>query len=238
MFRKLFGIKKKSEPEASVLVSPISPNVNTSEEKKTIKLHYSAPETLEDGKYRKKKSFFDISILDGDNEAAYLLAKTWTPTELSSDTNGNIFHEGKKLGRIGGTYYIELIAKSEAANLPYKIYLDGYDVHRQCGILYLAYYQSAAKPTTTEKNVYALQSYKSSTKQEIISCLGEGDELEFEEDDENIHICYIGDPIGKLPKKIAQKYFDQGAEAVYFHHTEEEETDYDFIEKPFVEIEW
>lgn len=91
------------------------------------------------------------------------------------------------------------------------------------------------------QDVFALIAYKSSSKQEMILSLSSGDELEFEEDwdhENSVIVLCMGEPIGKLPKKYAEKYLSEGAHSVYFEKCEEVADEYDYIVKPFIRIYW
>lgn len=87
--------------------------------------------------------------------------------------------------------------------------------------------------------VVALVSFKSQAKQDGISFLSPGDEVQLTEDYEKE--CHVdvegmtGEPIGALPKKVADRYIHNGAYAAYFERGEEDD---EGIVKPFIHIYW
>lgn len=88
-----------------------------------------------------------------------------------------------------------------------------------------------------EQDVLSLLSYKSEDKQDTIAYLENGDELDFEEDyeHETVSISSVGNPIGRLPKKYAVKFLEEGAYAVFFEKAEANEEN---INIPFIRIYW
>lgn len=89
-----------------------------------------------------------------------------------------------------------------------------------------------------EQTVCKLTSCKSGSKQDTISCMEIGDEVELEEDydrDDAVIAYYTGDPIGKLPKKQAVKFLEEGAYAAFLEKLEEDD---DCNEIPYIRIYW
>lgn len=89
-----------------------------------------------------------------------------------------------------------------------------------------------------EQTVCKLTSCKSGSKQDTISCMEVGDEVELEEDydrDDAVIVYYTGDPIGKLPKKQAVKFLEEGAYAAFLEKLEEDD---DCNEIPYIRIYW
>lgn len=93
-----------------------------------------------------------------------------------------------------------------------------------------------------ERDIVKLRNYKSTKRQEIIEGIDAGDELEYEEDDEQIRVEYFCDTIGRLPASIEKRVFDDGEEiaAIFLDHIEEIETDDDgdVIFVPYVTVIW
>lgn len=83
-----------------------------------------------------------------------------------------------------------------------------------------------------------MTAFKAESKQDVLSCLEETDELELEENwdkEDSVAVVYMGDTIGNLPKKYAQRYISDGAALVLLDHIEEDD---EFIKKPYVRIYW
>lgn len=93
-----------------------------------------------------------------------------------------------------------------------------------------------------EQTVVALVGYKSQTKQDAISFLETGDELDLEEnyarEDAVDVLCDGIEKIGSLPKKVAQRVIEEGAYAAFYEKGEEQETDNGDIIKPYIRIYW
>lgn len=108
----------------------------------------------------------------------------------------------------------------------------------------LRFYRNKKKALSNKRNtVVKLKSYKSLEKQETIEFIEKDEELDFDVDivEEKIVVEYEGNEIGKLPREIEKRVFDDGCEikAIFFEKNEEEETEeYDTIYAPFVRIYW
>lgn len=107
----------------------------------------------------------------------------------------------------------------------------------------LAFYRDEQKRLSYRENtVVKLTRYAKSEIQDTIMSVQDGSMLDFDEDysydlpEDTVMVTYEGVSIGALPKKIANRYLDEGAAAVFFDHS-----DYD-IEKdkeiPYVKIYW
>ena len=123
-----------------------------------------------------------------------------------------------------------------------RVWLENYG--ESGNIVFLAFYrneQERLKSKGCESTIVKLTRYSNEDVQDTISGIADGTPLDFDENysydlpDGTVCITY-GAMIGALPKKYAQKYSSEGAEAVFLHHL-----DYD-IEKqkdiPYVIIYW
>ena len=86
-------------------------------------------------------------------------------------------------------------------------------------------------------------SFKSPAKQETISLIAEGQELELDDladDDRPIPVTYRCDPIGNLPANISHKVRDEGVSLIVFEKSEcvGENNDGDDAEQPLIRIYW
>ncbi len=79
-----------------------------------------------------------------------------------------------------------------------------------------------------EQTIHKLTGCKSDKKQESIWCMSVGDELSLEEDFDHegsvlVFCCATGDAIGKLPKKVAERFLQEGAYAAYIETLDDDE---------------
>lgn len=126
---------------------------------------------------------------------------------------------------------------------PYKIILQNYNTETLSCVVYLAFYRDHFKGQQwREQSIVTLTGYKSKAKQETISCLAAGDELELDEDYEHegsVVVSYRGDEIGKLPGKMASKYLAEGCFGARIEQVDEDLNDNaDYVYTPIVRIFW
>ena len=93
-----------------------------------------------------------------------------------------------------------------------------------------------------EQTVVAITGYKSGSKQDSISFLEPGDEVDLGENyerEDTVDVLIDGiDKIGALPKKIATRVIEEGAYAAFYEKGEAQETDDGTIIKPYIRIYW
>ncbi len=121
---------------------------------------------------------------------------------------------------------------------PYLIVIKGLTGENTCSILLVFYRDKEKMYAYREQTVVALTACWSEDKQDSISCIGKGEELEFEENWDKpgvVSLLYCCNPIGNLPKKEAERYSERGAVLAVFDHTEEQD---DSRLKPFIKIYW
>lgn len=126
---------------------------------------------------------------------------------------------------------------------PYKIILQNYNTETLSCVVYLAFYRDHFKGQQwREQSIVTLTGYKSKAKQETISFLSAGDELELDEDydhEGSVVVLYRGDEIGKLPGKMASKYLAEGCFGARIEQVDEELNDNaDYVYTPIVRIFW
>ena len=121
-------------------------------------------------------------------------------------------------------------------NEPYLIYANTPDT------VYIVFYRDKRKKLSgRECSIVKLTAYSSTSKQDVISFLEPTEELILCEDyDSNGNDIVIvegeGEEIGRLPKKTANKYLEEGAAGCFFHHDEYDDEKDKYI--PYVEIYW
>lgn len=119
---------------------------------------------------------------------------------------------------------------------PYLIYANSPDT------VYIAFYRDKRKKLSgKECSIIKLTAYSSTSKQDAISFLDPTDELVLCEDyDSNgnsiVTVEGEGEEIGRLPRKTADKYLEEGAAGCFFHHDEYDDEKEKYI--PYVEIYW
>ena len=90
-----------------------------------------------------------------------------------------------------------------------------------------------------EQTVVALTAYKKEDRQDIISAMEPGDEIEVEYDSEkDKYVAVYGDVIGTFPEKIGERLEEQEPTFVIFDSADETEEGDEIIYKPYVKIYW
>lgn len=90
-----------------------------------------------------------------------------------------------------------------------------------------------------EQTVVALTAYKKEDRQDIISTMEPGDEIEVEYDSEkDKYVAVYGDIIGTFPAKIGERLEEQDPTFVIFDSADETEDGDEIIYKPYVKIYW
>ena len=160
--------------------------------------------------------------------------------EVDVQANGDLIElvfNGKVIGTISDSSKAQMVSDWKRKGFPCSAI-----VLRSCVEVVLRFYRDKRIGNEhRQQNVFALTAYKSDDKQDTILCLSPGDELDLEEDwdhEDSVIVLGIGEPIGKLPKKYATKYLNEGAYCVYFEKYEEVDDEYNYIVKPFIRIYW
>lgn len=112
-------------------------------------------------------------------------------------------------------------------------------------IVALAFYRDKRRDNDwREQTVTALTAYKSSDKQDVISCLAIGEEVQLDEDYNNngdliVIVSASNGDIGMLPKSIVNKIQGQTPYGAFVERIEETLNDaYDTVYKPYIRIYW
>jgi len=119
---------------------------------------------------------------------------------------------------------------------PFLIYANSPDT------VYVALYRDKRKKMAgREHEVVKLTAFSSNAKQETISFLEDGEELDIEEDYDNngndiVIVMGQGDEIGRLPKKQANRIISEGFAGCFLDHIETDVEKDKYI--PFVDIYW
>lgn len=172
-------------------------------------------------------------------------ASRYTSHELAPQLNGNevqLYFNGSLVGAT--TFKLDMFEDWMNRGDPLKIYL--LEADRDTGVFRAAvdFYQDRRKKHSwREQSTVALTSFKSQAKQETISLIAEGQELELDDsvdNDKPIPVTYRGDPIGNLPANISHKARDEGISLIVFERSEcvGENEDGDDVEQPLIRIYW
>lgn len=125
---------------------------------------------------------------------------------------------------------------------PFSIYVKNVSLSPYSLTVFIAFYRDKRKHLAyRETSSFKLTNYRKDESQMVICCMNDTDEIELVEScDINGNDCVYaevdGVEIGKLPKKISNRYFDEGAYACYFDYFEYEDEKDIYI--PFVTIYW
>lgn len=201
-----------------------------------------------DGASRQYRYEFNFTPND-ETSAGTLWALTgvsrYTAHELTPRLSGNtvqLYFNGALVGAAAFKY--DMFADWISRGDPLKVYL--LEADRDAGVFRAAvdFYQDRRKKHSwREQSTVALTAFKSRAKQEIISLIAEGQELDLGDtfdESKPIPVTYRGEPIGNLTANASRKVRDEGASLIVFEKTElaGETDDGDDIEQPFVRIYW
>lgn len=183
-------------------------------------------------------------ILDLDFDVAMKAANenSW---ELSAKVDGDrisLYYNDSKIGYLGGTH-VDMLQDWIKRNDPYTIYLEGIDSENKTAIAFLIFYRDNRKYMSfREQTTVKLTSYRKQDSQMVIAFLNEGEELELSEEyndnsgNEYVAVEESSVEIGRLPKKVADRYLNEGAAACYFDHSDYDDEKDIYI--PYVVIYW
>lgn len=148
----------------------------------------------------------------------------------------------KKIGFISGKLG-DMIKDWIQSGEPFLIYLENIDTELKVAYAFLAFYRDKrAKMAYREQTTVKLIGCNTDERQLFISSLRPGDELELSEDcnletgAEYVSVCIDGVEIGRLPKKICERYLDEGAAACFIERIEDDPDKDTYV--PFVTIYW
>lgn len=202
--------------------------------KKHISYHTYAKSVIENGEYILVYDYTNISFTPSEN--AFEILKQMI---LESSWNIDYYIDGdhiylKKFDKILG----EILEKKEMIHDwiekkdPFYIWFE--DMGDSKNHLHISFYRNEQKKLQDrESTIIKLLSYSGDERQLYISMTSEGEKLEFLEDTFSEDV-WISD-LGKLPKKYAKKYNENGAAAVFLDHLEMDDHD---NEVPYVIIYW
>lgn len=126
---------------------------------------------------------------------------------------------------------------------PYKMIMQNYNTDTQSCVVMLVFYRDKFKnQQNREQSVFVITGHKGKAKQEAISFLGVGDELDLEEDFDHagaVIVSYQGDEIGKLPAKAAARYISDGCYGARVEQIDDDINENgDIVYTPSIRIYW
>lgn len=163
--------------------------------------------------------------------------KRWYLSAKQMGREIHLFSEGTDLGVLNER--ADMVSDWIRRNEPYLIILERMNSETGCTVMLVFYRDKQKYYANKEQAVTALTGYKSEDKQAAILSLNAGDELEAEEDYEKegrVLVSDMGEAIGSLPKKYAERFISEGASLIIFDHGEEDEEN--SVTKPFIKIFW
>lgn len=201
-----------------------------------------------DGASRQYRYEFSFTPNDeGSADALWALtgASRYTAHELTprlSENTVQLYFNGLLVGTT--VFKLDMFTDWIGRGDPMKIYL--LEADRDDGVFRAAvnFYQDRRKKHSwREQSTVALTSFKSRAKQETISLIANGQELELDDtvdESKPIPVTYRGDPIGNLTTSVSRRVRDEGVSLIVFENTELAcvNDDGDEIEQPFVRIYW
>lgn len=181
---------------------------------------------------------YSVHFAPSNLEAVLTAAKAehWHLSAKQIGSEIHLFSEETDIGVL--TERADMVSDWIRRGEPYLVILERVNSETRCTVMLVFYRDKQKYYVNREQTVTALTAFKSEAKQDALSCLGEGDELALEEDwdkEDSVIVTFMGDAIGKLPKKYSQKYISDGAALIVLDHMEEDD---EFIKMPYVRIYW
>lgn len=189
-----------------------------------------------DGHPRRYFYVLPFSAVDGVDVEKDILAGAEKIVEVEAEGDEiQLIHSGEIFGTIQDSDKARMVQDYKKRGNPVHAILlaDGERVN-------LRFYRNlAAEAQNREQTVVTLTSYRGKAKQEVLSCLEQGDELELEDAENGVEVYRKGELIGKLPGKEAKRHLDGGAYLVTVEEVAEEMNDNgDYVYIPTVRIFW
>ena len=148
---------------------------------------------------------------------------------------------GVRIGQIASDRMSGMLSDWLERGDPFQAYLQNICPEKRMAHAFLAFYRTVEdRMKGRECTVLKLTKYKTEDAQRNIAYLEENDELEIVEDhdedwNEFLSVVSGSSSIGRLPKKIAEKYLNEGCAGCFFDRWEfDDKADY----VPFVKIYW
>lgn len=176
------------------------------------------------------------------NEEAALSAAQegrWELTAADIDGTMYLLSDNIQIGTL--TARVDMLRDWIKHDEPYRIYIERLSDEKGCTAFIVFYRDKISHYAWCEQSVVALTSFSIESKQDSIGSLSENDEIYLEEHDTTDGAVVVsdlfGDPIGRLPKKYATRFLEDGARFACVDHIEEDE-EHDFALKPYIRIYW
>lgn len=179
-------------------------------------------------------------ILDALPMTPFTRSYELTPSTAAGEVT--LYLCGEPVGRT--TFKADMFSDWLKRGDPMRIFLLSVDAKSEKCTAAVDFYRDRRKSDGwREQTVSALINFRGQAKQEAISFLSEGEELDFDDFDEDsnrISIECQGEAIGNLPAPLVKRHREEGITFIVFERSEVIETtdDGDDIEKPFVRIFW
>ena len=225
----------KEEPLAS---KPDSKNSATQEDKK---YDITIPSEIDDAKLVYHYESEEAKNVDYDLAMEIASRKEWVLGASIIDDEVWLTAKGKPIMQLASKRRSDMLSDWIKRGDPYKIYLANIHTETKEVQVFIAFYRSIESMMKgRESQTVKLTSYSSEEKQEAIAFLNENDELDIEVDytddgDEVYNVVSMGEPIGKLPKKIVRRLEEEDFSKCFVDHIDFDENDR-YV--PYIKIYW
>lgn len=186
-----------------------------------------------------KYSKQEIAQLNYDVAMTAVHNNSWELSAALENNEISLYLDGAKIGILSGTH-VDMMKDWIKNEEPYLIYLENINTEQKTAVASLFFYRDKRKSLAyREQTVVKLTRYSDEYAQLTIPFLTPGTELDISEEydlDTDYVSISSGFEIGRLPKKISERYFEEGAAACFFDHYEEDPNSLKYI--PFVSIYW
>lgn len=239
--KRLFGKKEKPTPQFSSVpkksYETYIPQTNSNDQNCVHKFDAGIiPSKVDDIPLAYRR--FKTTIISQNASVYETMQKSGDFSLFAEEENGKILlYYHKESYAIVNDEQTEAMIKDWIRNKePLLIYANSPDT------VYVALYRDKRKKMADkEHEIVKLTAFSSNAKQETISFLEDGEELDIEEDYDNngnniVVVMGQGDEIGRLPKKQASRVINEGFAGCFLDHIETDVEKDKYI--PFVDIYW
>lgn len=241
IFKRLFGKKEKSTPQVSTVPEKsYQPHIQqTNNQKQSIVHKFDAgiiPSKVDSIPIAYRR--YQTGIVSQQLSIYEQMQKNGDFSVSAEEKDGKIllYYHQNQYALINDAKTEEMIKDWIRNKEPFLIYANSTDT------VYVALYRDKRKKMADrEHEVVKLTAFSSNAKQETISFLEDGEELDIEEDYDNngndiVIVMRKGDEIGRLPKKQANRIKSEGFAGCFLDHIETDVEKDKYI--PFVDIYW
>lgn len=216
--------------------------IDKTSEKQNKKFELTIPSVKDGCPIAYKYNGCEIEELNYDSVLSFATNNKYELSVKILDGKPYFYCEDSMIGTISGNIsnmLIDWLSNKE----PFFVCIEGIDTTLRKAYAFIVFYRDKRKKMSyREQSVVRLTNYRGEDSQMIIMQLNEGVELFLSEDydissdKDFVSVSESCVDIGRLPKKISEKYFEEGCAGCFFDKSEYDDVKDIYI--PYVRIYW